>query len=561
MSVKGKTNAKATIALVVSLCVLGFIIGLLLIINFAAAPPKIEFSQNEKNSIGKAYTHESPENIGMACEMSNSMAGFNIVSPDSLITTTIAQMAAVSDLLGGNLTITKYINGYDANIPLSAQINSVPSAGMNQTVEMITESDPSQDLHITVTDLVDTSGSYGDIVKAINNTVLKEKGNALAIISVMSDFRGELSTQTGVQYSEAQRPFFILLSGKNTKVSYFLGEFLATAKIQKLKENKELFCEIISGDCGISGIDRENIVIDNGNDQYKVKAEEFEKKSKAKKDSDLDASDVTELNNIIANVNFRKSDVVKRPVNSDILNLGYIAKTNRAVPGKLKLNIPFTMLKGVNISSMLPVFESKVYYCNSRKQFVPYEKKIDTGKLKIDLAYTETNFYDYALKMREKQMSAADIEKAIQNKLGSLRDDKQITQQLEREAEDAIKLLVSPDELQVKANQKYTPESYFKTGVVCDPITNAITVNTIYGDLSKLPLDANTKLIKVENILKLGYDPRKIPQWVIEQSTASKQDIAKGKVAELSDIFEGLYHYLQKSSQTEYTFSTYIKLK
>lgn len=562
-----KKNNKPMIALIALLVTVIFIALVWGAASMLTSPPKDYMSVDNVTAFAD---DDMPSSIAVYYEWSSSMKGFGADKDESRLNSVAEQIVRIANETGCEPALKVFTDGEPGGIKSLGAAEAVESAD-NQLVQM-TENKSDSDLNIFITDFTEQSGTAGNISSALSKMIFDSENNCMAVMGVTSAYNGDILTGGGSYYSDKDRPFYVLICGQNTKVSYFVGELLNTTKIKSLRENGELNCEIIADKCGVAGINYNAIKLFEGNETETSLAKDFE--NRCKKGS----VEYSEMERIRANLNFFEKQKAIKLVYPDGADkkakyqpkLSYAAKTENAVPGKLKLSVPFVTLHGVNMQTMLPKLQSKIYYVNSSNKFVEYQN--NEKAVSAELEFERLNFYEYALKMLDNNMSLTDIVREIKIRVNYLKEDEILTSELLEESTQTIEILEtypSAEDCKNLLTELNQTKEYSKDrSFALDPLIaangenrNSLVVNTMFRDIKKLVPDAKAKMLKIEYTITDEYNSGALPLWITMQSTSVKADVANGKIFGLYDVFEGLYSYLQKNSKTQNTFTVYISPK
>jgi len=570
---KSRKNNKPVIALVALIIVILLITMIAVISSILNSPPKVVLAGNNNLTFNK---EDKPESVSILYEWSTGLKGFVTEGIESRISTVSEHLKSISNEIGCELSVEKYADDRvsDSLTPLS-QLEVTHTPEKSLLLSMLSAQTES-DIKIVITDLTERDVSIGEINSAITNNVFfdSSQNNALAIISIMSDFEGYLDNGAS-EFSTKRRPFFIFISGQNTKVSYFVDQLRSSSRIKRLIEDKEFYCEVLSNGCGIFGIDYDKIVIDKGDEENESKAREFEEKSKRRSSEVLTVNDINRIN---ANVNFEDKPNIVRISNSrddeEGQNgkqklLAYKAKSSNEVPGKLRLKIPYIMLNGVNINSMVPTIEYRIYSENSKKGFTEYTETIDPQSLRMELAYNKMSMFLYTLELLREEVTYGDIKVALRKKSETLKEQKFLTPEIKEDIDIILDMIDNASDFETlieqigeEAFKDFDEKRAFPIGVKADDADNSIGVNTIFAKLNDMSLQRRkNSVIKIDYKTVFSYNKDSLPMWVTSQNSSSRSDVVNGKIYGLCDMFEGLYSFLEKNSKVENEFTIYIKNK
>lgn len=274
-----------------------------LLLNFANSAPRVKLEENDVED----YNYDSkPNSVIISYEWSETMNGFgdNLNEISSILFQTANQ---ISD----KRKTYKFTDGYPGEISAFADAEEM-YADSSQILAMLDNDDDSE-LKIYITAMTDKQVDMGSISAQTAKKVFDNNSKALGVLSVNSEFCGNVITNQGKIYSEKKRPFFILIAGENVKVSYFMENFLEYSKIRDLNDSGEFNCEIFAEKCGVAGIDYTNIKQYNGNENEIAAALNFEELSKVSPEE----ATLDDLNKIRSSVNIKeKKSIVKAKIYS-----------------------------------------------------------------------------------------------------------------------------------------------------------------------------------------------------------------------------------------------------
>ncbi len=571
-----KNNSGMIVFGVISAVVVLFIIVLLLILNVSGGAPRVVLEPNDV----VPYEEVQPESVAISYEWSDTMKGFMASGESSALNVVGEQLEQTCIQFQHDPEIFKFTDGTGGEIPSLKSASEIATDGAEQLVSMM-EHDNSQELKIFITDFCGSEATIGEMSKSIIGNIFRDKTNpALAVMGVKSDYNGYINASGGAVRCEGEKPFYVLISGEDTKVSYYLKRFLEYSKIKKMVDEGKLNCEILASNSGIAGIDYSHLDTFFGNENDASQAAGFE----AKGEGNPQAVTLEELNRIRATANVEERASVIRVKNQATKGenkatqpkLAYRLKSENAVPAKLKLRVPLHMLSGVNVSSMVPSIKSKVFYLNSKKEFEEYGK--DTPNLEIDLEYNRETFYQFARRLILSGSSVDDVITAMNSKLEAIEEQGQgtfstedykkylsLNEDIKEDTEAVLEEYETADEIIAALEGKqqgleFSRTSTFPVGVLTSDTDDSVIANLIISDSTKL-LDNRSEMIKVQYTIDFGYDQNAIPMWVTEQSCTDDEGYKAGKTKGLSDLFENLYAYLRDSSKKSCSFNVYIKTK
>ncbi|MDR3294944.1 MAG: hypothetical protein LBT26_03800 [Clostridiales Family XIII bacterium] len=264
-------------------------------------------------------------------------------------------------------------------------------------------------LAVIITELSDQLHSYADIAQTFKNQVF-DKGLELAVIGVNLNTDAENDAGAGVETSAGIQSFFIFVVGINYEVSRFISAFKEKPDIiayagkdteLQIDEVRRINYQIMAGRSGIQGIDYQNIrVVENGI-YYKAAPEiipqdvELSDDGRFIKRNETDGSfdEINEeytkdkTNTVEGSVNIKDtSDAAQRKVlinpqgtgeERNVRNYKYlavqslVAQNGLQLAGKIKLEIPFHVIDGVQLSNLDCTVQSSMSMQNGKK-FVPY---------------------------------------------------------------------------------------------------------------------------------------------------------------------------------------------
>lgn len=564
MAKRKSNNGNMTLFIIISGVCVFMLLAFVLIVNLASSAPRVKLDEN--NTV--EYDYIKPSSVSISYEWSETMSGYgNMLEEISgLVYQTASQVA-------GEQSFYKFTDGHSGGISAIADADENLTEGSQMKAMLENEDD--SDLKIYITDMADLYADAGNASAETAKHIFTDDSKALGVISVNSDFNGNVVTSGGSVYSAEKRPFFILVAGENTKVSYFMDCFLGYSKIQDLSDSGDFNCEIFAAKCGIAGIDYLNIKQYNGDEDEKSAAADFERISK----SNPALASLDSLNKIRSSVNINAKSSIVRARQDEKLQpkLAYELSREEAVPAKLKLEIPFKTLNGVKISSMIPQINGNISYLNGKKEFVPYEG--EAPNITIGLEYNRTNFYSYALELLSNNSTPSDTLIAVERKYKSIVADSTANEYFSESGKadmseitlmknntvDVLKIGSNAEEMKENLSNllslsEYSEATTFPLGALVNDNENSVIANIIFSDSSDI-LENKSEMIKIEYTIDFKYNQNAIPLWVTELSCANYADSASGKVCGLNDYFENLYAYLKNTSDNSCKFTVYVKKK